>query len=1063
MVIKNKKNKRGNNKNTRRNNNNKNKEQDDYKNFQKMNLKVKQHKIFKIGQIYDLYIISKNFIKRWKKKKLEKEEIINEDLVNPNKFHFKKKNLIKNQNFILKNFLEVDNDYLVVDEKAWNFVKNKFTAYSIKKSFFYDEEGFLNDIEKGISLNIIINQEGKINKFLYQLPYHENLKSLFKEIFPEIGYDNLIQNSFLIDSRIDLKNFEKSLLEKKEIKGTNLSEKKKFPFSYLKVHDIIFINLDQSEKYTKNINLLNKIGYCYNCREKKKLIYNCNCEIVSYCSIDCKYEDHLDHYYMCPKIKNFFSDFKTDIKNFSENCNKGKVGLENIGNSCYLNSLLQILKFIFKPEILEQIDLEKIKNNEISLSFYHIMKKLWFTKKKNIKPWFFKIFLGLLHENYLGFYQNDAHECFMNIIDSLKESKVDIIEDYIKKFKGFTGTFIVCDSCKNIIKKKEKFFVISLPIKSEKVVYKIDYFKFEKRNNINLEFSSKQFTPNNLSTLKNLLEENTFEKGSLILANKEKVFYIFSDLNTPLNEIYEKVVLSKAEGALYLYPFNYENYLAINFCTKKPTLEKYFEIKTFLGNFRIFELNIKNKVISRIQLHLLVFSMMKPFLEEYLKTYDFLKEMENEENSTDFFYYFYLKLFGTPILNKYKVFGKYDQFEFKDYIEEKAKDYVFDKEEKKGKKLKNDSKKGTKKPEKKISKKTNFTQSPKTKKKINKEEKSEEKFKNKADLFEKKKILWKKEYTKKKKNHLNLLEKYLKHLKEVKKLPDNLIYKINYINKDSLCKNCGKKGSHTCKLLFDTKKIILRTNLLQINLGFEKNDTITPMLKTQYENEKNTKYYKIDISKKVYKLNSCIESFCEEEQIEYKCNKCENKSSKMSSKIIDYPEILVLHLKRFQSVFKKNKMKSIKIEKKVEIPLELNFEKNFKYKMMGVVNHKGELNHGHYTNYSFDPFLDKWVFYNDDEVEVIEDCKRINSNLNYILFYQLDRSQKIGNDKDEVDNTEIEENNENFDNVKKIEVVNQVENSKNEKIEKNQKIKKDEIKEKQVELEDQKLNQKTKK
>lgn len=1048
MVIKN--NKKGNKKNGKKNNknnkksNNKKKEIDHYKNFIKMNSKVKEHKIFKSGQIYDLYIISKKFLKRWKKKKLDKEEIINEDLINPNNFQFTEKNLIKNQDFILKNFLEIDSDYILVDKKAWNFVLTKFTAYSIKKSFFYDDEGFLNDIEKGISLNIIINEKGKLNKYLYQLFFHEKLINLFKEILPEKNPEELLKNSFLIDSRIDLKNFEKSLLENKEIKGTNLKEKINFPFSNLKVHDIILINLDDSEKYERNVNLKDNLGFCYNCRENTVLNFNCDCEIVSYCSIDCKYEDHLEHYYLCPKIKNYFFDFENDLKNFSGDFNNGEIGLINIGNSCYLNSLLQILKFIFEPEILKKIELEKIKDNEICLSFYHMMKKLWFTKKKAIRPWFFKIFLGILHESYLGFYQNDAHECFMNIIDSLKESNIPIYKNLIKKFRGYTGTFINCDKCKNSIEKKEKFFVISLPIKSENIIYTIDFYKLEKKNNLNFEFSEQKFTPKNLSTLKSILEQNDFEKGILILANKEKIFYIFSDRNTPINEIYEKVISSKAEGSLYLYPYIFKYYLGINFCTKKPTLDKYFDKKTFLGNFRIMELNLEDdKSISRIKLHLLVFSMMRPFLDEFLKNYDFFEEMEKENNSQDFLNYFYLKLFGLVILNKYKILVKYDQFEFKDYIEEKIKDYEFEKEEKKDK-----NKKSSKNSDKRI-------KSPNPKiKKDNKKEKSIEKFKSKSELLEKKKSIWKKEYDNSKKNHEKLLKKYFEDLKKVKKLPNNLIYKINYINKDPLCKNCGKKSSHTCKLLFNDKQINIRTNLIQINLEFEKSDIITPLLKPQFEKEKNIKYYNVDISKKIFTLKSCIDSFCEEEEIEYKCNKCENKTSKMSTKIVSYPEVLVLHLKRFQSVFKKNKLKSIKIEKKVEVPLELNFG-HFKYKIMGVVNHRGQLNHGHYTNYSFNPFINKWVFYNDDEVEVIEDYKRINSDLNYILFYKLvndGEENKIIEDK-ENDNDEDFKKKDNLEIICGNTTYDKLDDSKeNKKIDNNEKSEKEENKEETDEI-----------
>lgn len=41
------------------------------------------------------------------------------------------------------------------------------------------------------------------------------------------------------------------------------------------------------------------------------------------------------------------------------------------------------------------------------------------------------------------------------------------------------------------------------------------------------------------------------------------------------------------------------------------------------------------------------------------------------------------------------------------------------------------------------------------------------------------------------------------------------------------------------------------------------------------------------------------------------------------------------------------------------------------YKLIGIINHKGDLSYGHYTCYSYNDIMDKWLFYNDSEVKEV--------------------------------------------------------------------------------------------
>ena len=95
---------------------------------------------------------------------------------------------------------------------------------------------------------------------------------------------------------------------------------------------------------------------------------------------------------------------------------KGLCGINNLGNTCYLNSILQCL-FHCKKLIICILD---IKDNLIEgalYEFYVLMNEIWFEDKHIIYP---MQFLNELKEK-LHFYRNssqkDSHECMLSLLD----------------------------------------------------------------------------------------------------------------------------------------------------------------------------------------------------------------------------------------------------------------------------------------------------------------------------------------------------------------------------------------------------------------------------------------------------------------------------------------------------------------------------------------------------------------------------------------------------------------------------------------------------------------------
>ena len=90
----------------------------------------------------------------------------------------------------------------------------------------------------------------------------------------------------------------------------------------------------------------------------------------------------------------------------------------------------------------------------------------------------------------------------------------------------------------------------------------------------------------------------------------------------------------------------------------------------------------------------------------------------------------------------------------------------------------------------------------------------------------------------------------------------------------------------------------------------------------------------------------------------FKCAKCQKKQK--CDKVVglyELPKILIIHLKRFKSMyfyikgeFQKDRTK-IKIEESIDLKafIQQKDNKSTKYNLYAIVNHEGDLEFGHYT------------------------------------------------------------------------------------------------------------------
>lgn len=148
--------------------------------------------------------------------------------------------------------------------------------------------------------------------------------------------------------------------------------------------------------------------------------------------------------------------------------------------------------------------------------------------------------------------------------------------------------------------------------------------------------------------------------------------------------------------------------------------------------------------------------------------------------------------------------------------------------------------------------------------------------------------------------------------------------------------------------------------------------------------------------KKTSKINltNCVEQFFQKEKIVdgYNCDNCKatNKNSEKKIKILEEPEYLVIHLKKY----KFDGLESHKMKQKVNFDKYLDLT-GFKddssvpsiYQLTSVVCHSGRsLSSGHYIAHTLQPDQ-TWATYDDDYINKISEADVLEVNDAYYLVY----------------------------------------------------------------------------